>query len=80
MCKILTRPLIDFFHRASHAVPAGWRVRILTLLCKQYSCTECDEYIVDSATIYATMRLDHISIANYSASVDKHSIKVHSYK
>lgn len=55
-------------------------MHILTLLCKQYGCTECDEYIVDSVTIYATMQLDHISIANYSASVDKHSIKVHSYK
>ena len=39
-----------------------------------------DEYIVDSATIYATVRPDHISIANYSAPADKHSIKVHSYK
>lgn len=39
-----------------------------------------DEYIVDSATIYATVPPDHISIANYSAPADKHSIKVHSYK
>jgi len=78
MCKILTCPLIDFFSSYKHAVLSS--VCILTLLCKQYGCTECDEYIVDSATIYATMRLDHISIANYSASVDKHSIKVHSYK
>lgn len=62
----------------AHRVLTG--EHILTLLRKQYSCPGSDEYIVDSATIYATVLPDHISIANYSAPADKHSIKVHSYK